>query len=100
MDRRILYDDGVADPHWFLVKMKRPLPFTAERADYILVRLRYQEDSLLYEDEVEVYFKAIPDMQFLNEQQPDKKQFPFYGWAYLALQSKAEVPELNMIDRL
>lgn len=99
VDRIVLYDEGVADPHWFVVKMKRSLPFTAERSDYILVKPRYQEDSLLYEDEVEIHFKAIPDMRFLTDRYPEKKQFPFYGWAYLALQSKVEISAPILMNR-
>lgn len=99
VDRIILYEGGAVDPHWFLVKMKRSLPLTAEHSDYILVKLRYQEDSLLYEDEVEVYFKAIPDMQSLRDRTPDKKQFPFYGWAYISLQSRMEIAESTLMYR-
>ncbi|HET6541724.1 MAG TPA: hypothetical protein VFG46_14640, partial [Chryseolinea sp.] len=52
--------------------------------DYVLARLRYQEDSLLYEDYVEIFFKGVPDLRLLKNAKPQKSDFPFYGWANLA----------------
>ena len=83
VSRIILYDDNTPDPNWFLVRMKTPVPLPNDRQDYALVRLRYQEDSLLYEDYVEVFFKGIPDMNLLKQERPRKDDFPFYGWAIL-----------------
>ena len=81
--RIILYDRGTPDPHWFLVRMKTPVPLPDDRQDYILVRLRYQEDSLLNEDYVEIFFKGIPDIDLLRQERPGKDDFPFYGWAIM-----------------
>jgi RsiW-degrading membrane proteinase PrsW (M82 family) len=83
VSRIILYEEDGLDPHWFLVKMKTPLPLPNDRQDYVLVRLRYQEDSLLYEDYVEVFFKGIPNFSLLKNEGPLKSDFPFYGWANL-----------------
>ena len=88
VNRIILYEGDTPDPHWFLVKMSKPIPFAQDRPDYILLKLRYNEDSLLYDDEVQVFFKAIPDARLLRVNKPVKDQFPFYGWAYMALQRK------------
>ena len=87
VNRITLYEDHIADPQWFLVKMTRLLPFDADRPDYVLVKLRFQEDSLLYEDEVQVFFKSITDAAVLRESKPPKEAFPFYGWAYIRLNS-------------
>jgi RsiW-degrading membrane proteinase PrsW (M82 family) len=81
--RIILHEDEVPDPNWFLVRMKKPVALPNDRHDYVLVRLRYQEDSLLYEEEVEVFFKGIPDMELLRKERPMKDDFPFYGWAVM-----------------
>jgi hypothetical protein len=88
-NRIILYDEHhqpQQDPHWFLVKMTEHLPFSDGRPDYILVKLRYSEDSLRYEDEVQVHFRAITDARLLRERRPAKNAFPFYGWAYISIQ--------------
>ena len=85
VSRIILYEDNSADPYWFLIRMKTLLPLPSDRQDYALVKLRYQEDSLQHEDDVEVYFKGIPDMNLLQQQRPAKDKFPFYGWAILSL---------------
>jgi len=85
VNRITLYENNSEDPYWFLVKMTRILPFTADRPDYILVKLRFQEDSLVYEDEVQVFFKAIADAAELRNAKPQKEDFPFYGWAYMKL---------------
>jgi hypothetical protein len=88
INRIILYEGETPDPHWFLVKMTRHIPFPSDRPDYILVKLRYQADSLLHEEEVEVHFKAIRDAAILRHAKPDKSKFPFYGWAYIALDTR------------
>jgi len=82
--RIILYEDRSPDPHWFLIRMTQSLPLPYDRQDYVLARLRYQEDSLLYEDYVEIFFKGVPDLRLLKDAKPQKSDFPFYGWANLA----------------
>jgi RsiW-degrading membrane proteinase PrsW (M82 family) len=82
--RIILYEGQSPDPHWFLIRMTQSLPLPYDRQDYILARLRYQEDSLLYEDYVEIFFKGVPDLRLLKNAKPQKSDFPFYGWANLA----------------
>jgi len=84
-NRIVLYEDDIPDPNWFLIKMSEPLPFATDRPDYILVKLRFQEDSLFEQDEVQVFFKSIVDARLLREQKPNKDSFPFYGWAYMKL---------------
>jgi RsiW-degrading membrane proteinase PrsW (M82 family) len=84
VDRIILHKDKTPDPYWFLVKMETPLPLPNDRQDYVLVKLRYQEDSLLYEDYVEVFFKAIPQIELLKQHSPSRENFPFYGWATMS----------------
>jgi RsiW-degrading membrane proteinase PrsW (M82 family) len=88
VNRIILYENGLPDPYWFLVKMDTLVPFLEDRPDYILVKLRYQEDSLLYENEAEVYFKAIHNAADLRKPMPEKNLFPFYGWAYIAISGR------------
>jgi RsiW-degrading membrane proteinase PrsW (M82 family) len=83
VSRIILHDGNTSDPYWFLVRMKTPVPLPNDRQDYILARLRYQEDSLLYEDYVEIFFKGIPDMDLLRKERLQKDDFPFYGWAIM-----------------
>ena len=95
VDRIILYEDDAPDPHWFLVRMRTPIPLPSDRTDYVLVKLRYQEDSLLYEEDVEVFFKGIPDMELLRQERPLKEDFPFYGWAVMSFDStKKELIQL------
>jgi RsiW-degrading membrane proteinase PrsW (M82 family) len=86
--RFILFEDDVPDPHWFLVRMKTAVPLPKDRNDYVLVKLRYQEDSLLYEEDVEVFFKGIPDINLLRQERPKKEDFPFYGWAVMKFDSE------------
>lgn len=74
----------MVDPHWFLVKMTEPLPVAESPVDYILVKLRYSEDSLRYEDEAEVHFRIVSDLKSLKAYRPDKADFPFCGWAYIS----------------
>lgn len=96
VNRITLYDEGDEDPHWFLVKMTVHLPFAEARPDYILVKLRYSEDSLRYEDEVEVHFRAITNAAVLREPRPEKKYFPFYGWAWISMKAYPEPsPHVN-----
>jgi RsiW-degrading membrane proteinase PrsW (M82 family) len=85
VSRIMLYEENTPDPYWFLVRMKTPVPLPDDHQDYVLVRLRYQEDSLLYEDYVEVFFKGIPDIELLRHDRPSKSDFPFYGWAIMEL---------------
>jgi RsiW-degrading membrane proteinase PrsW (M82 family) len=89
VNRLILYDGDDPDPHWFIVKLETPVPLADVNQRYVLVKLRNQHESLLYEEEVQVFFKAIPDIQTLKAPRPQKDQFPFYGWAYIAM------PKLN-----
>lgn len=89
INRITLHDGEDEDPHWFLVKMIVPLVTAEVPVDYLLVKLRYSEDSLLYEDEVQVHFRVVTDAGILNEPRPDKKDFPFYGWAYIAISKHA-----------
>lgn len=84
IDRITLFDEGVADPHWFLVKLTQPLPAAESPVDYLLVKLRYSEDSLRYEDEVEVHLRIVNELQSTKEARPDKADFPFCGWAYIS----------------
>ncbi|HEX6225239.1 MAG TPA: PrsW family glutamic-type intramembrane protease [Chryseolinea sp.] len=105
VSRVILYEDDTPDPYWFLVRMKTPVPLPNDLNDYLLVRLRYQEDSLLYEEYVEVFFKAIPDMELLRQERPMKEDFPFYGWAVMKFDSgkNEEVErrlEANIVRRI
>lgn len=105
VSRVILHDDETPDPYWFLVRLKTPVPLPNDLNDYILVRLRYQEDSLLYEEDVEVFFKGIPDMELLRRDRPMKEDFPFYGWAVMKFDSgkKEEVLrrlEANVVRRI
>ena len=53
----------------------------------------YQEDSLQHEDDVEVNFKGIPEMNLLQQKRPAKDQFPFYGWATLSLDQNEQTRE-------
>jgi RsiW-degrading membrane proteinase PrsW (M82 family) len=85
VNRVILYDENGTDPHWFIVRMDRPVPFENERRDYVLIKLRDGSDSLSDEDAVQIFFKSIPDASMLRKQQPAKSDFPFYGWAYASL---------------
>jgi len=96
INRITVYDKDKSDPHWFLVKMTEYLP-TTEAVDYILVKLRYSEDSLRYEDEVEVHFRIVTDTNILKEARPDKNAFPFYGWAYISMSKldRQEIPALQ-----
>jgi RsiW-degrading membrane proteinase PrsW (M82 family) len=87
VSRIVLHDGNTPDPNWFLVRMKTPVPLPNDRQDYILARLRYQEDSLLYEDYVEIFFKGIPDMDLLRKERHQKDDFPFYGWAIMRFDS-------------
>jgi RsiW-degrading membrane proteinase PrsW (M82 family) len=88
IDRKILSSEEGDDPNWFIVKLIDPIPLATDRNDYLLVKPRYNQDSLLYEDEVEIFFKGIPDISMLQRHKPDKKEFPFYGWAYMSLIEK------------
>lgn len=88
VDRIILNDENGQDSNWFIVKLTDPIRLAYDLNDYILVKPRYNEDSLLFEDEIEIYFKGIPDIEMLKQKNPDKKLFPFYGWAYMALGDK------------
>jgi RsiW-degrading membrane proteinase PrsW (M82 family) len=81
LDRIILYEENDPDPHWFIVKLERPIPFENDSQKYVLVKLRNQNDSLTDDDEVQVFFKAIPDIGLLKTAKPQKDNFPFYGWA-------------------
>jgi RsiW-degrading membrane proteinase PrsW (M82 family) len=92
VDRVKLYDDGIADPYWFIVKMKEPIQFLTESRSYVLVKLRYQEDSLLYDEEVEVFFRAIPSINLLKVAKPVKDQFPFFGWAVMKIDESVSPP--------
>lgn len=85
VNRVILYEKDVADPHWFIIKLDTALPIEGSSQEYVLIKLRYQEDSLLYEDEVQVFFKGIGDLNKLRTPKPEKELFPFYGWAYISL---------------
>ena len=71
--------------------MTQSLPLPYDRQDYVLARLRYQEDSLLYEDYVEIFFKGIPDLRLLKDVKPQKSDFPFYGWAILSCDENGAV---------
>jgi len=84
VNRIILYDGREADPHWFIVKLAATLPIGPLNTEYVLVKLRYQEDSLFYQDEVQVFFKAIPDLRDLKVRRRQKQSFPFFGWAYIS----------------
>jgi RsiW-degrading membrane proteinase PrsW (M82 family) len=88
VSRIVLKDQGDLDPHWFVVKFSRPLPFEGHHPYYALVKLRNQNDSLLYEDDVQIFFKSIPDINKLKMNYPRKEQFPFHGWAYMALHTQ------------
>jgi RsiW-degrading membrane proteinase PrsW (M82 family) len=91
VNRIMLYEKGEADPNWFIVKLDSPIPLADVENRYVLVKLRYQEDSLLYEDEVQIFFKAIPDLNLLKRPKRERNLFPFYGWAFMTLQHE-EVP--------
>jgi RsiW-degrading membrane proteinase PrsW (M82 family) len=84
LDRIILYEDDDPDPHWFIVKLERPIPFESDNQKYVLVKLRNQNDSLTDDDEVQVFFKAIPEIALLKTAKPQKERFPFYGWAVVS----------------
>lgn len=88
VNRIMLYEKEVADPHWFIVKLDHPLLLNGMSQLYVLVKLRYQEDSLLNDDEVQVYFKGIPDLELLKVPARKKEVFPFYGWAYISMQNE------------
>jgi RsiW-degrading membrane proteinase PrsW (M82 family) len=93
VNRVILYKDGIADPYWFIVKLVDRIPFADDLNEYILVKLRYQEDYMEHDDEVEVFFKAIRDPKLLRVAEPPKDEFPFYGWALMSLdRSKKQIP--------
>ncbi len=92
VNRIILYDDEVADPYWYVVKMTDQIPLPMDRNDYVLIKLRYQEDYVESEDDVEVFFKGITDAKLMKEVRPQKQAFPFYGWALVSMdKSPAEV---------
>ena len=47
------------------------------------------------EEDVEVFFKVIPDMELLRQERPLKEDFPFYGWAVMSFDStKKELIQL------
>ncbi|AYB30460.1 PrsW family intramembrane metalloprotease [Chryseolinea soli] len=85
VSRIVLKDHDDLDPNWFVVKFSRQLPFEGHHPHYALVKLRNQNDSLLYEDDVQIFFKSISDLNQLKSNFPRKEQFPFHGWAYMAL---------------
>ena len=83
--RIILYEEEIADPHWFVVHMESPIPFETERGDYIILKLREGTDSLPDEEAVPVFLKSIPDAALLKKSKPLTSDFPFYGWAFASL---------------
>lgn len=85
VNRVILYEGNDPDPHWFIVKLETLVPLADVNQRYVLVKLRYQHESLLYEEDVQVFFKGIRDVQLLKTERPQKDQFPFYGWAFMAM---------------
>lgn len=85
VNRVILYEDDDADPNWFIAKTDSPLPIEGVHPHYVLIKLRYQNESLLYEEDLQVFFKGIPDANLLRTAKPLKKDFPFYGWTIINL---------------
>lgn len=86
LNRVILYEKNDPDPHWFIIKLDATIPFATDNPKYVLVKLRNQNDSLHDDGEVQVFFKAIPQIELLKTAKPQKNAFPFYGWAYISLQ--------------
>ncbi|MBL0742027.1 PrsW family glutamic-type intramembrane protease [Chryseolinea lacunae] len=83
--RVVLKEKDDLDPHWFVVKLDQPFPFETANQRYVLVKLRNQNDSLLHEDEVQIFFKSIPDLDVLKSRHPRKDAFPFHGWVLMSL---------------
>lgn len=83
--RAVLKEKDDLDPHWFVVKLDKPFPFETGNQRYVLVKLRNQNDSLLHEDEVQIFFKSIPDLSVLKTRHPRKDAFPFHGWVQMSL---------------
>ena len=80
IDRVTLMEEKDYDPHWFLIKLDSPIPFPADNNEYVLVKHRYQKDSLTDGAEVHAFFKAIPDLALFDTWPMRKEDFPFYGW--------------------
>lgn len=84
IDRIILFEDGDPDPHWFIVKLENEIPFLDHNNEYVLIKMRYQGYSLKFENDLEVFFTSIDDLDVLKSHQPDKEQFVSYGWATIS----------------
>lgn len=80
IDRVILYEENDPDPHWFLVKLDSELPLADRESSYALIKLRYQNESLKYEDGLYSYFRTIPDLQLLQNKNVSKNLFDSHRW--------------------
>jgi hypothetical protein len=83
IDRLILCENGDQDPHWFLLKLSQPITIDNYTSKCVLVKLRYQEESLLQNENVQVFFRFVVDEEALNSNILQKEIFPPYGWARL-----------------
>ncbi|HTL81661.1 MAG TPA: PrsW family glutamic-type intramembrane protease [Bacteroidia bacterium] len=66
---------------WFLVKLNSQLPYTKLNKEHILIRAKNPTELIGREDEVIIYFMAIPDMAKLDQHIKHHSDFHFVDWA-------------------
>jgi len=66
---------------WFLVKLKKPMPYLKLNNDYVLIRAKNQMDLIGREEEVMIYFNTIIDLASLDKPIKKTEDFKFMDWA-------------------
>lgn len=84
IERIILNDEGDQDQHWFLLEIDDLLHFADYSQRYVLIKMRYQSQSLKYENDLDIYFKAIPNIQMLMNGDRNKEDYPSFGWVTIS----------------
>jgi RsiW-degrading membrane proteinase PrsW (M82 family) len=93
--RIILFENNDPDPNWFLVELDEHLQNVDGEPGHLLIKLRYQNDSLGPDEDSQVFFRIIPDLSMLKSAAPLKKEFPSYGWAQIRLQKRPQTARLK-----
>jgi RsiW-degrading membrane proteinase PrsW (M82 family) len=85
VNRIILYDGNDTDPHWFIVKLDSPMMEGVADQKYILIKLQFQDESLLEADHVRAFFRMIPHLDELRTIRSEKAAFPLLGFVNVCL---------------